>query len=106
MFAHILLVGLLGLSDAAIKGSPHPHQGILTPFTPGQPSVVVSGDDEAKLDGGEMITKQTKDESGQGGRATAIQAIHAPPEIVWGQLLDLNSYPSKVDKLTEVAEYP
>lgn len=46
---------------------------------------------------------QVRDASGNSGQATAIQAIHAPPKVVWRQLLDFNAYPKKVDKLAEVS---
>ena len=61
--------------------------------------------DHSKLDSGEMITKQTKDASGASGRAIAIQNVHAPPNLIWKQLLDFNAYPKKVDKLTECGIY-
>ena len=88
--------------DASNKNSAHPHQGKLKPFSPGSPSVSISNSDKEKLDGDEMIVRQTKDAGSASGRALAIQTIHAPPHIVWAQLLDFSSYNRKVDKLAEV----
>ena len=96
---------LLANVRAARRGVPHPHQGKLKPFEPGPPSVKLSGADQAKVDGGELVMRQTVIDGGSSGRATAIQAVHAPPRLVWKQLLDLNAYPSKVEKLTECSKY-
>lgn len=91
--------------NAAQRGSPHPHQGKLKPFEPGPPKIKLSSADQSKVDDGELVMRQTVIDGGSSGRATAIQAVHAPPRLVWKQLLDLNSYPSKVDKLTECGKY-
>jgi len=93
---------LLKSGDASNKNAAHPHQGKLKPFSHGPPAVSISNSDKAKLDEGEMIVRQTKDAGSASGRALAIQTIHAPPHIVWGQLLDFSSYNRKVDKLAEV----
>jgi len=92
-------------AKAAQPGVPHPHRGKLKPFVPGPPALKLSASDQAKLDAGEMITLQTKDASGVGGRATAVQAVHAPPKYIWKQLLDLDSYVGKVEKLSVCKTY-
>ena len=101
----IAVLGEVCNTNAAKRGTPHPHQGKLTPFVPGPPAVKLSGADQAKIDGGELMMRQTVIDGGSSGRATAIQAVHAPPRLIWAQLLDLNAYPSKVDKLSECSKY-
>ena len=101
----ILVLALVAAADAARKGVPHAHQGKLNPFVPGLPTVKLTSGDRAKLENGDMIVQQVQDKAVAGGRATAVQLIHAPPKVIWDQLLDLNSYSKKVGKLSECAKY-
>lgn len=97
----ILLDTCLGASDK----SPHPHQGVIKPFQLGKPNVKLSSADLKQVDVGKMFIAQTVAADGLSGRSTAVQSIHAPPKTIWKQLLDFNSYPSKVDKLSECKVY-
>lgn len=52
--------------------------------------------------------KQIPDPSGdskEGGRAICVQDVKAPKKAVWNQILDLNDYMGKVNKLKECQNY-
>ena len=51
--------------------------------------------------------KQIPGEGGgnEGGRAICIQDVNAPKEAVWNQILDLDHYVGKVNKLKECKNY-
>lgn len=87
--------------------APHPHQGIIKAYQPGPFHVSLSKKDEQKLASGEPVMKQTNDanDPSAGGGAICVQDVAAPKSVVWGQILDLNSYKGKVPKVLTSKNY-
>lgn len=88
---------------------PHPHRGILKAYTPGPfTDIKLSKKDEDKLASGQPVMKQTlpsKDDPNAGGGAICVQDVDAPKQVVWSQILDLNSYKGKVPKVVTCKNY-
>ena len=63
--------------------------------------------DEDALSKDKAVMKQIPGEGGgnEGGRAICIQDVNAPKEAVWNQILDLDHYVGKVNKLKECKNY-
>lgn len=78
--------------------SAHPHRGKLKPFQRGKPSSIRldSSDEKTLASGQPWFSVQRK---GQIGIGKAVVDVAAPPDIVWGQLLDFDKYPGKVPKV-------
>lgn len=87
------------------RNSPHSHNGLLTPYTPGPFGISLESKDESSLGNGKPVMKQIKAEDGEGGRVICVQDVTAPKEAVWNQILDLNSYVGKVDRLKTCKNY-
>lgn len=106
----LLLLPLLLLTTHAKKidrSAPHHHRGLLSPYTPGPFTDLTLGNaDEQDLQSGKSIMKQIPAPAGEkGGRAICVQDVTAPKHAVWNQILDLNHYVGKVDKLKECRNY-
>ena len=82
---------------------PHPHQGKVAPFSPGDPKVNL---DKEALNILELEKPyQTQIQSGASGRGLVVQDIHAPTDIVWGRILDYDHYAGMVPKTIESKNY-
>lgn len=62
----------------------------MKPFQPGPPAITLSKSDIEKLRKGEAVKQQLS--AGSGGRGLVVQDVHAPPEVVWGRILDFPAY--------------
>ena len=96
------------------RNAPHHHRGILTPYTPGPFAMELDNVDEDTLRKGNPVMKQmeaTEEQDSQdkqqqqGGKAICVQDVNAPKKAVWNQILDLDTYTSKVNKLKECKNY-
>ena len=91
------------------RNAGHDHTGMLSPYKPGPFDVLkLSSKDEATLAGDKPVMKQIPGEGGkgnEGGRAICIQDVNAPKSAVWNQILDLDHYVGKVNKLKECKNY-
>mmetsp|Transcript_16642 Transcript_16642/g.37405 ORF Transcript_16642/g.37405 Transcript_16642/m.37405 type:complete len:199 (-) Transcript_16642:608-1204(-) len=100
---------LLSAHGKRNRNAPHHHRGILSPYKPGPFGSVLSlkPNDENSLSSGKSVMKQipNEDDPKGGGRAICVQDIDAPKKAVWSQILDLNSYVGKVNKLKESKNY-
>lgn len=87
-----------GSSDAPKKDGAHPHRGKLKAFKRGKPETIklTSRDEEALAKGQPWFSVERK---GQIGFGKAVVDVAAPPDIVWGQLLDFDKYPGKVPRV-------
>ena len=81
----------------------HPHQGVVTPFASGDPGVKLNGAALSTLRAGKP--HKTQIESDSGGRGLVVQDVQAPPDVVWGRILDFNAYPKMVPKTAESQIY-
>lgn len=84
----------------------HGHNGKLTPYKPGPFAVKLTGAEEAKLMSGNAVMKQSMPTAeNPGGGAICVQDVEAPVDAVWHQILDMDSYKSKVSKVNENKNY-
>ncbi len=88
---------------AASEDTPHPHQGVVTPYNGAPPVLALSADDLATLATGAMIKKQIEAESG--GRGIVVQDVNASPEVIWSRITRYDKYPQWVSGVLECAEY-
>lgn len=105
----LLLVSLQISVDAKInRDSPHGHNGIMKPYTAGPFGMDIDKADEDILKKGNPVMKQLPPDDPSdklGGRAICVQDINAPKSAVWNQILDLDSYVGKVNKVKECKNY-
>ncbi len=83
----------------------HSHQGVVTPFQPGDPKVTLDNKARGILKQGKPYQTQVQKEGGTGGRGLVVQDIDAPPSVVWGRILDYDHYASMVPKTIESKNY-
>lgn len=95
---------IVGVGAKKDHNQPHPHQGLLKPYTPGSFDVKLTKQDEQKLAAGQPVMKQSKDDP-SGGGAICVQDVNAGKSIVWDQILDMNSYKGKVPKVVTSKNY-
>jgi len=77
--------------------APHPHKGLMKPYSPGPFDIKLTSAEEAKLRKGEAVLKQTLPEGpSESGSAISVQDVEAPVDAVWHQILDLDHYKEKV----------
>ncbi len=100
-----LLMSLLLLCaiQAAEPAQPHIHQGRLESYDGPPPTVDLTVSELEILARDEPVKRQLK--TGEGGRAVAVQDIHASPEIVWDRILDYRAYPQMVENVHETEIY-
>jgi len=94
---------LLGITYASSFNEAHSHQGVVTPFQPGDPKVSLDKKALNILSQGKPY--QTQVQSGGSGRGLVVQDIDAPTDIVWGRILDYDNYVKMVPKTVESKNY-
>jgi len=94
----------LSLVAGASDSEPHYHDGKLTRYELGPPSVLLSDADEAKLRSGKPVMQVLEDELGA-RRLVMVQDIAVPPQIVFGRICDTNNYAQMVDGVNLCANY-
>jgi ribosome-associated toxin RatA of RatAB toxin-antitoxin module len=103
LHAVLALLLLAAPALAADPNTPHPHQGIVTPFR-GKPAVPALAPEElATLQSGGQVLKTIQMD--EGGRGLAIQDIQADPARIWGRILDYGAYPRMVSGVYECGVY-
>lgn len=68
----------------------------------------MEGNDEEILSRGNPVMKQLPSDDPTdklSGKAICVQDINAPKDAVWNQILDLDSYVGKVNKVKECKNY-
>eukprot|EP00928_Gymnodinium_smaydae_P041883 TRINITY_DN28286_c0_g2_i1.p1 TRINITY_DN28286_c0_g2~~TRINITY_DN28286_c0_g2_i1.p1 ORF type:complete len:347 (+),score=45.41 TRINITY_DN28286_c0_g2_i1:74-1042(+) len=94
---------LAALASDASK--PHPHQGLVPRFKlDGKPQIQLSSEDLARIDAGELWTRSFETEQGVGS-GFGIRDVAAPPEVVFGQISDVEGYVGKVPMLKSIEVY-
>lgn len=88
---------------AADPSSPHPHKGVVTPYTSAPPPVSLSAADLSTLTTGKVVLKQQQVASG--GRGIVVVNINATPTRIWSKIVDYARYPKMVDKVAECGNY-
>lgn len=95
----VVAAALLHLgAEASDVSQPHPHQGEIPRLSmDGKPEVTLSDADMKTIEAGDLwMWSQEKDGVGSG---VGIRDIAAPPEVVFGQISDLEGYVGKVPML-------
>lgn len=89
------------------RNSFHGHRGALSTYKPGPFETVLDTKDEKTLSKGDPVMKQLPADDGSelGGKAICIQDVAAPKKAVWNQILDIDHYKEKVNKLKECKNY-
>ena len=70
--------------NAASDAQPHFHSGKLTPYKIGEPSLLLSGRDEAQLRAGRPVMQALVADDGETRRLIMVQDIAAPSSVVLG----------------------
>jgi hypothetical protein len=86
-----------------VQSEPHPHQGVVKPFPGGDPGVPLNAAALQTLH--EFKPYSTQIQSGTGGRGLVVQDVKAPTSVVWGRILDFDSYNKMVPKTAESRIY-
>jgi hypothetical protein len=81
----------------------HPHTGKLVPFKAGEPDVKLDESALKRLAAGKAYS--TKIESDAGFRGISVQDVEAPTDVVWGQILDFDTYNQKAPSTSESEIY-
>ena len=100
---HTFALFCIAASNASSFTEPHDHQGIVSPFTPGDPKIPLDSKALSILAQGKPY--QTQIQSGTGGRGLVVQDVDAPTDIVWGRILDYDNYSNMVPKTVESKNY-
>lgn len=90
------------------RNVPHGHRGKLNPYLPGPfVGLKLTAEDEKTLLSGASVMKQTipADGNGSGGAAICVQDVQAPLPAVWHQILEMDQYPKKVNKVLQCQNY-
>ncbi|HGX93691.1 MAG TPA: SRPBCC family protein [Candidatus Tenderia sp.] len=87
----------------AETSSPHPHQGVLTPFGAQPPRLSLDEEDNKRLRSGTYVIKQSEGEKSGGG--IIVQDIHAPVGRVWETILSFENYPQWVKHVNYCQPY-
>lgn len=90
---------VLFLSRGSIGSEQHPHTGVLDPFRPGRPGVSLDGHAQQVLSSGEPYKTEIPFDSDK--RRMIVQDVQAPTDVVWGRILDFDSYHEMVPQTFE-----
>ncbi|MEW5855717.1 MAG: SRPBCC family protein [Myxococcota bacterium] len=100
----LVVVVVLGTSVvlAADRNKPHPHKGVLKPYTEPAP-LKLSTEETAQLAGGKAVMRQVEGENG--GRGLAVFKVNAPPQTVWNVICDFPQYPKWIKNVKKTEVY-
>jgi Polyketide cyclase / dehydrase and lipid transport len=91
------------LAFAANPSAPHEHQGVLSAYRGAPPALSLSSSELSTLDGGGVVLKQVKSETG--GRGVAVMNIRATPATIWSKITNTAMYPRWVEHVSACANY-
>ena len=108
-FLLVAFFAVLILAEAKInRNAPHGHNGKMKQYTAGPFGMKIKSEDEKKLLKGNPVMKQLPADDPTdklGGKAICVQDVEAPKSAVWRQILDMDSYVGKVNKVKECKNY-
>lgn len=99
------LIGGTGIVNAATADEPHYHQGKLTPYAIGPPSVMLTADDEDKLESGKALMQAIVGGDGATRRMVMVRNIPVPAAIVMDRIMDIENYETMVKGVDRVKAY-
>ena len=109
VFTTVVVVVVVVVEAKVDRNAPHGHRGKLSPYPPGPfVGLILTKDDEQTLERGDSVMKQTlptDDSHSSGGAAICVQDVHAPITAVWAQILHMEEYPNKVNKVLKCENY-
>lgn len=110
MSLRLALFALVHAGSAVAKAvadarAPHFHDGKMTPYEIGPPSILLSPADESRLAEGEALMQAIVQEDGVSRRLIMVKDIKAPPEVITGRLLDIDAYPRMIKGCDQTATY-
>ncbi len=97
------MIALVGLAMAADATAPHEHRGIVSAYSGAPPAVSLTATDIATLEGGDLVQKQIRVDTG--GRGVAVMHVEAPPATIWKTIQNYSAYPEWVDGLDNTRIY-
>jgi hypothetical protein len=100
----LCLTGVHAGTGGSANNQAHPHQGIVQPFQAGDPKVKLNKAAEKLLNQGKPYQTQIQSSSAE-GVGLVVQDVEAPTDVVWGRILDFNSYHKMVPKTMESQIY-
>jgi len=95
---------LPGLALAADPNTAHEHQGLISAYPAGPPTITMTRPELMKLRKGEPVLKQQHD-GDAGGRGVAVFRVNAERDKVWDVIMDYPNYVNWVDKLSAADIY-
>jgi len=99
----LVICYIICYSYASTKNKPHDHSGVLTQYDGKHIPYSIDKLQLDKLNKGEPVV--IKETSGKAGTGTVIQDVHAPPEICFERIADLDNYYKVVPKVKSVKVY-
>jgi len=84
---------------------PHYHQGKLTPYEIGAPSLLLSARDEDRLRAGRPVMQALVGEDGQTRRLIMVQDIPVPSSVALGRIMDVDAYDRMVSGVDRCVTY-
>eukprot|EP01083_Nonionella_stella_P285706 972622_1 len=103
ILAVLIICACLPATNASSFTEPHDHNGIVTPFKPGDPKISLDKKTLSILENGKPYQTQIQSESG--GRGLVVQDVDAPTSVVWGRILDYDNYKNMAPKTIESKNY-
>jgi len=97
-----LRLALVGLSvqfaacTSASDSVAHFHPGKLKQYEIGPPSILLSVEEEQKLEAGEDIMQAILQDDGVARRLVMVKDVQAPPEIILDRIMDIDAYPRMI----------
>ena len=107
----LLLLLILGPNEhrllilASDPNVPHAHAGRQQPFSPGDPNVNLDRKALSILSSGKPFQTTIHVPGSTSGRGLVVQEVHAPPDVVWDRILDLDHYVDMVPRTFECKNY-
>jgi len=92
----IVIVASVHPCLTASESQPHYHQGKLTKYEVGPPSVLLSARDESRLRAGRAVMQAVVADDGHSHRLIMVQDVPVPSNIAMGRIMDLNKYDQMV----------
>jgi hypothetical protein len=101
LFSILICVAITCQASSATE--PHPHDGKVKPFPPGDPHIFLTEEALNILKEGKPY--KTQIQSGSSGRGVVVQDVHAPTDILWERILDFDHYAEMVPKTVNSSNY-
>ena len=82
---------------------PHPHQGLLTPYSKEPPKVQLSDAQQRLLEAGQTVLMRQK--VGAGQRGVSVFRVDASVDTIWTTIKNFSAYPQWIDEIDDIEIY-